>query len=104
MPQVQPLQPQSPDHSGERWSREFRLLVGDILRECLDDAPMKWEEVAERMGVESSLLSHWCSAERTPLPADRIPDLVRAIGPSFLRRIAKECGFNIIRLSRREAE
>lgn len=75
-----------------------RIEVAGWLHECLDDAPMKWQEIADLMGVDASLLSHWCSGERTPIPADRLAVLTAVIGPSFLRRLAKACGFGIYRL------
>ena len=93
---AEPLRPLDP--SGET----FRHELSELLHECLDDAPFKWEEIAQDLDVDASLLSHWAN-NRTPIPAFRIPELVAKIGPRFLRAIARECGYELVPLTHAKA-
>lgn len=78
-------------------SKDEARDISDRLYEALEDSPDKWETIARFMDVDVSLLSHWTS-NRGPMPLYRLIRLTRAIGPGLLRYVAKQCGYDIVRI------
>lgn len=83
-------------------SKDDARDISDRLYEALEDSPDKWETIAHFMDVDVSLLSHWTS-NRSPIPLYRLKRLTRAIGPGLLRYVARQCGYDIVRINEKTA-
>jgi len=76
-----------------------RKDLEDELAERLDDTSGKWETIANQLGVDVSLLSHWTSG-RGQMPAYRLIRFTQVCGPGLLRWIAKRCGYTLTRIEK----
>lgn len=77
-----------------------RESFAEALEECLDDASGKWETIALALRVDVSLLSKWTGSHKNPMPAWRLIAFTKKVGPGLLRWIAKQCGYNLVRIEK----
>lgn len=70
----------------------------DHLHEVLDDCSGKWSFIADEIGLDVSLLSHWTSNRGRPMPAWRLIDFTRVCGPRSLRWVCRQCGYDLVPL------
>lgn len=89
--------------SHERLCQEDQEAFQDALHEVLDDCSDKWQIIADDLGVDVSLLSHWTSNRGRPMPAWRLIQFTRITGPRFLRWICRACGYDLVPLENKKA-